>query len=267
MENLEAKVQDQNLKKVITLMLMMVMIALAAYTYLTLEEAKHLGNTEASISVSGEGEVLARPDIATFSFSVVSEGDDAGTAQEKSAIAMNEILDYLKEKGVDEKDIKTQYYNLSPRYEYLRSICNKEGFCPPGERVLRGYEVNQTVSVKVREIDAAGALLSGVGTRKATNVSGLRFTIDDEDVFQGEAREKAIVDAKEKARVLADQLGVKIVSITSFFEEDGGRGGDIYYARAETLSFDGVEDSVVAPSIPTGENVFTSRVNIVYKIK
>lgn len=266
MENLDTKVEKHGLSGVVKLTLIMVMIALASYTYLTLKEADQVSEIVATISVTGEGEVLARPDIATFSFSVVSEADDAGSAQEESARAVNTILAYLNDEGIDEKDIKTQYYNLNPRYDYLQSICPREGLCPPGERVLRGYEVNQTVLVKVRDVDTAGSLISGVGTLGATNVSSLQFTIDDEDELYAEAREKAISDAKDKASKLAEDLGVKIVRITGFYEEGGGRGGDMYNMKAEMVAFDSADESI-APNIPTGENTFTSRVNIVYEIK
>lgn len=242
-------------------------VALGAYTSLALKQARYMHTGPVTISVAGEGEVFARPDIATFSFSVVAEGDDAASAQEQSAEVSNAILGYLEGEGVEEKDIRTQYYNLNPRYEYLESICTSRGFCPPGERVLRGYEVNQTVSVKVRDTDKAGTLISGVGTLGATNVSGLNFTIDDESALIAEAREKAIDDAKEKAEELADDLGVRIVRIANFWENQGPMP---YYARSDmamesmAVAFD---DAAIAPEIPTGENVIRSTVNIVFEVK
>ena len=267
MENLKTHMEHSRLKGLFALVLIMIIVALGAYSFLTLREAKYLVRGEATISVSGGGEVFAKPDIATFSFSVRAEGDDAGSAQEKSALAVNEIIEYLKSEEIDEKDIKTQYYNLNPQYDYVRSVCNKEGFCPPGKQVLRGYEVSQTIEVKVRDVDEAGNLISGVGTLGATNVSSLRFTIDDEEELIAEAREKAIEDAKEKAEELADDLGVSLVRVVNFYEEGGGRGGEYpAIARAESLSFDGVDDAV-APDIPIGENTFISRVNIAYEIR
>lgn len=242
-------------------------VALGAYTALALKQAKYMHTGPVTVSVVGEGEVFAKPDIATFTFSVRAEGDDATAAQEQSATAMNEILGYLEEAGIEEKDIRTQYYNLNPRYEYTQSICTREGYCPPGERVLRGYEVNQSVQVKVRDTATAGELISGVGSRGATDVSGLSFTIDDEESLKAEAREAAIANAKEKADALADDLGVRIVRIANFWEEQGypqpyGYGGDMMERAA--VNDDG---AMSAPSVPTGENTITSRVNIVYEVK
>lgn len=264
-QNIQKNMHD--MRGVITLVLIMVVVALGAYTYLTVKEARHLPQQTASINVSGEGEVFAKPDIATFSFSVTTEGADAATAQEESAEAINDILTYLEEEGVAERDIKTEHYNLNPRYDYVRSVCNTDGFCPPGERVLRGYEATQTVQVKVRDIDEAGTLISGAGTRGATNVSSLRFTIDDDDVYREEARAAAIQEAKEKAEKLADDLGVRLVRIMHFNENQGGYPMPYYAMDGRGGADMAVEEAESAPNLPTGENTFRSNVNITYEIR
>lgn len=238
-------------------------IALGAYVHLTLKEARYLYSGPVVISVVGDGEVTAVADIASFSFGVTAEGEDAVTAQSASAEKMNAILDYLKGAGIEEKDIKTEYYNQNPQYEYPQQICAAGMYCPPGERTLTGYEVTQSVSVKVRETDTAGDLIAGVTERGATNVSGVNFTIDDENVLMAEARAAAVADAKEKAEALADSLGVDIVRMTGFWENQPyydygyGMGGDMK----------AMSESSVSPNLPSGENTITSQVNISYEVK
>ena len=83
---------------------------------------------------------------------------------------------------------------------------------------MAGYEVNQGVDVKVRNIESVGTILGGIGGLGASNISGLNFSIDDEDELKKEANELAINDAKEKAEILADNLGVKLVRIINFSE-------------------------------------------------
>ena len=180
---------------------------------------------------------------------------------------MNTILAYLEGEGVEDKDIKTQYYNLNPKYRYEERVCSSNSYWPPGEPVIDGYEVSQTVTVKVRDLDTAGDLISGAGERGATNISSLQFTIDDETVLKAEARKKAIADAKEKASELAEDLGVHITRMVGFYEnEDGqypmynaGYGGDM----AMNESF----DMKSAPAMPRGENSITSNVTITYEVK
>ena len=255
----------RQLRLLISLVLILIAVALAAYAYTAVKEATYRFTGPTTISVSGVGESLARPDVATFSFSVFAETKDPASAQEQSAESINTITGFLEDAGIEEKDIKTIHYNLSPRYEYVRDGICSEGFCPPGRQELVGYSVNQTIQVKVREVSSAGDVISGVGERGATNISGLTFTIDDEEALQAEAREAAIADAKAKAEALADDLDVRLVRLLSFHES----GGDFYPHPEFGFATAGSEDMAlrVAPNLPTGENTVSSNVTLIYEIR
>ncbi len=250
-----------------SLLILMLIIALGAYAKLTFKESNYINSGPATISVSGNGEVTAVPDIGEFSFSVTAEGEEASAAQEASGEKINSVLMALKDAGVEEKDIKTQNYNMYPRYEYEQEVCPVGAFCPPGERVQVGFEVSQTVKVKVRDLDSAGRLISTAGELGATNISSLQFTIDDTDVLKEEARALAIEDAKEKALKLAGDLDVSLVRMVGYHENEGylpapyayGLGGDEAMERA-VASFD-------APDLPAGENTIASQVSITYQVE
>lgn len=254
----------KHFKLLISIVLLLAAVALAAYSYATLRESAYIFDGPTTISVAGVGEVVARPDIGMFSFSVRAEAEDPMTAQEDSAQAINAIMTYLEgEGGVEEADIKTTSYNLSPRYEFIQEIC-EPGFCPPGRQELVGYSVMQTISVKVRDTDRAGGLISGVGERGATNISGLSFTIDDEEALKAQARAHAIENAKENAEELTDELGVRIVRIVGFSEDDHG----FYPQFSRGFGGDFDEAAIMAvPDIPTGENTITSRVILIYEVR
>lgn len=248
---------------------LMAVVALGAYTYSTLKQTKYMYQGPTSITVTGVGEVFATPDIATFSFTVEAKEADAVAAQNKSNETMTVVLAYLKEAGVEDKDIKTEYYNLVPQYEYPQvGVCTQWGCPPQGEPKLTGYQVSQSVSVKVRDTAKAGELVSGVGSKGAMNVSGLSFTIDDEEKLMADAREKAIADAKEKAKVLAQNLGAKIVRMNGYWEDQGGYPMPYYGAMGGADMMKAESAVMSAPAqLPTGENTITSRVNISYEIK
>lgn len=219
-----------------------------------------------TITVSGEGEVFAVPDTATFSVTVQEEAKEVKDAQDVATGKSNEIVAYLKSQGIDEKDIQTTDYNVYPQYDYVNTVCTN-GYCPPGKQTLRGFQVSQTLTVKVRDTKKAGDLLSGVGSRGASSVSGLSFTIDDQKALEAEARGKAIDDARGKAEALAHQLGVSLVRIVGF-SENGNY--PIYYAKAEmSMAADGRGGEAVPPSpeIPVGENKIVSNVSVTYEIK
>ena len=242
-----------------------IIAALAAYANHAVKQARYSSYGPTTINVRGEGEVLAKPDIGQFTFSVRAEGDDAAAAQEASATSMNEIIAYLTDAGVAENDIKTTNYYLNPRYVYDERVCPMNMYCPPGEPRLEGYEVSQSVEVKVRDLDTSGDLISGVGTHGATDISGLSFTIDDEDALKADARAMAIEDAKAKAEKLADDLDVRIVRMVSYYEEEMYQ--PYYYGGMDAAMERSVAQSAPSPSMPTGENEITSTVNITYEIR
>lgn len=220
-----------------------------------------------TITVSGEGEVFAVPDTGEFSVTVQENAKDVAAAQATATKKANDIIAYLKGAGVDEKDIKTTDYSVYPQYEWQNGVC-KQGaaYCPPGKQVLTGFQVSQTLSVKVKDTTKAGELLSGVGQKGASQVSGLSFTVEDEDALKAQAREKAITDAKTKADELAAQLGVSVVRVVGFSESGGGY--PIMYA-AKTMAMDSMAagEMAPAPQIPTGENKITSNVSVTYEIR
>lgn len=226
-----------------------------------------------TITVEGDGEAVAVPDIATFSFSVVETAKTVAEAQESATKKMEAAVAYLKDQKIEDKDIKTIDYSVYPQYEWQNSVCptaapmSASSYCAPGKSILTGYQVRQTVEVKVRDTKQAGELLSGVGEKGATELSGLSFSLDDKDAVMEEARNEAIAKAKAKAEALADGLDIILVRIVSFNESNSpyypsmsydayGRGGAMMEAKAAN-----------PVPVPQGENKYTSHVMITYEIR
>ena len=214
-----------------------------------------------TITVSGKGDVVVKPDIATVSFGVTAENLDVAKAQTEATTKMNNIINLLKDKGVAEKDIKLTNYNIYPRYDYVQAPTI---YPYTGKQVLAAYVVSQTVEVKIRDISKAGGILSGVGEFGVTDVSGLSFTVDNEEVVKDQARDLAIVDAKTQAKVLAKGLGVKLIKITSFSE---GVNYPNYYGMNKSMALEVSSADAVSAQVPMGENKITSNVSITYEIR
>lgn len=238
-------------------------------TFGTLKYMRFIGSGVAAtntISVEGHGEVTAVPDIATFSVTVREKAKDVSAAQTTATSKSNSIVAYLKEQGIADKDIQTTSYNVYPQYDYVQAACSG-GICPPGRQVLSGYEVSQTITVKVRDTKKAGEILAGVGSRGASEVSGLSFAIDKEDDLKMQARQKAIDSAEEKAKALARQLHVELVRIVGF-SENGAVPPPYAYARGDAMGVVVTESKTApTPELPTGENKITSNVSITYEIR
>lgn len=225
------------------------------------------------ISVNGTADVFAVPDVATFSFSVTESAKDMATAQDLANKKSNTAIEAVKALGVADKDIKTISYNSYPKYEWKSGLCPQSvsssgvemSYPCSGKNVLTGYEVSQTLSVKVRKTQDAGTILAKVGSLNVENISGLNFVIDDMDKVQAEARDKAIQNAKDKAKVLSKSLGIKLDHIINFYENGNGGayGGDMMYSAKGM----GVSAQAVVADIQTGENKITANVTITFEVK
>ena len=248
-----------------TAVLVMAILALASYAILNFKQTSSMYPMPANISVTGEGEAAAVPNVGQFSFAVMADGKTASAAQEESAKKINDIMAYLKEQGIEEKDIKTENYNLNPKYRYDQPIC-RGGYCPPTEPIVDGFEVSQTIAVKVRDTAKSGDLIAGIGDKGATNLSGLTFVVDDTSVVKADARTKAIADAKTKAEKLAKDLGVDLIRITSYYENEGPYPMPYMEKAAMSQSMDATAAGT-APAMPVGENTTKVSVSISYEVK
>ncbi|MFC1700783.1 SIMPL domain-containing protein [Patescibacteria group bacterium] len=228
-----------------------------------IKQGRYIGQeieTKNTITVSDSAEIYAKPDLALINVSVITESKTVTSAMSQNTEKINKISEYLKKAGVNKSDLKTTNFNIFPIYEYpdSRSYSIEK-------RVLTGYEVRQTLQVKIRELEKTGELIQGATDAGANQVGNLQFSIDKQDELLKEAREQAINKVKDKAKELAGQLGIRLVRITNFSE---GGGAPIYknmdFAMTEGLGIGG--GGAVAPEIETGENKIEVSVSITYEI-
>ncbi len=227
-----------------------------------IKQGKYIGQeieTKNTITVSDKGEVYAKPDLALSVFSVVTEAKTVNEAMAENTEKMNAIISFMKGEGVEEKDLKTISFNIYPRYEWQRTGIPPY---PEGRRVLTGYEVRQSLQVKIREMAKIGDIIQGATDAGANQVGDLQFTIDNQDELKKQAREQAIEKAKAKAKELASQLDVNLIRITNFYESSVFPR---YYGLEKMAGIGAVEEAT-APQIETGENKIEVTVSITYEI-
>lgn len=217
-----------------------------------------------TFSVTGEGKVTAIPDIAHFTFSVISEGKDLAALQTDNTTKTNKAIDYLKQSGVEAKDISTESYNVYPQYQYYNCTTPDQP-CPPP--TISGYSVQQTVSVKVRSLDKSGSLIAGVVQNGANSVSQLDFTIDDPSALEAQAREKAIAQAKVKAEGIAKAGGFRLGNLLSIEEGQNTPVPPIYYSKDQAVGMGGAPTAAPTPNIQPGSQEITITVTLHYEIK
>ncbi|MEK7104165.1 MAG: SIMPL domain-containing protein, partial [Patescibacteria group bacterium] len=124
---------------------------------------------------------------------ITTEGNKVETIVQANTEKMNAVLTDIKALGIEEKDIKTKNYSLQPRYEWTET----------GARIPRGYTLTQTIEVKIRDFAKIGNVLEIASSKGVNNIGDLQFTIDDIEKAKSIAREKAIANAKEKAKLIS----------------------------------------------------------------
>lgn len=217
-----------------------------------------------TITVQGEGQATVAPDVARVSFTVEHTATTVADAQVETTRQANAAIEYVKEQGIAEKDVKTMYYNISPQYSYPAPCPVGASFCPPYNPKVTGYQVSETIQVTVRDLKEVGALIGGLGKLGVQNLNGPAFGLDDSSAGYNAARADAIEKAKQQANVLADQLGVRLGKIVNFSESSGR-----YPYPMMAYGLGGGEDTKAAPTpnLPAGENTYSASVSITYEIR
>jgi uncharacterized protein YggE len=256
-----------NFWKASTVAVILLTVFLAVLSLKEIKSIAYVGKSDQiinTISVSGTGDAFAAPDVANISYTVTFSAKTIADAQAQTTTKSNAALKILKDAGVEDKDIQTTSYNINPHYDYQQAVCSSN-YCPPSKSVLSGYDVSQSTSVKIRNLDKAGSVLTSLGTLGVQNLNGLNFTVDKIEDVRAQARNKAIAMAQAKADTLAKQLGVHLVHIAGFYEN-----GDqpIYYGMggAKSMAVDAAP-AVPTPELSTGEQKVTSNVTITYEIR
>lgn len=151
------------------------------------------------MNINGKGMVSVQPDIAVVTLGVETQNRELRTAQNENAITSSRIIAALMRMGIEEEDIKTETYNVSPQYDYVE-----------GKQIFRGYRVIHTFKVTVKNINQTGEIVDAAVAAGANTVSNINFTISNPRVYYNEALKLALRDAVIKAQNIENSLGVLV---------------------------------------------------------
>lgn len=251
------------------------MVSFAAFSYAGSYDKSIEPSSFRAYTAVGEGKVNVQPDVAVFTFTVLTEGGkDLGAVQGDNTKKSTAAVDFVKSMGVDAKDIRTTASNVQPRYEtyncYLPMVAVSDSSetrrCPPPAIV--GYTVTTSYEVKVRDFVKVGEILSGVVDKGANQVGQLSFKVDDQEKAKADARKLAIEQAKKKADEIAKIGGFsrgRLLSIEESipytYDRMYGMGGDSYEMKAMSAP------AAVAAPIEAGSNEITVTVYLRYEIQ
>ena len=168
-----------------------------------------LVSQEEGIWVTGEGEVMVVPDIATLRLGIEAQEATVAEAQSQATEAMDRVMAALTDNGVAENDIQTQYFSIRQITRWVDE-----------EQVVVGYRVTNMVTTKIRDIGKAGIIIDAVAEAGGdlTRIDSIGFSVDDPSAYYEQARQEAMADANAKAEQLAELAGVTLGKATYISE-------------------------------------------------
>lgn len=151
------------------------------------------------MTVIGNGEIVAQPDYAQVQIEVRTQGENVSSIQRENAVIMNRVIDSLIALNIPKESIQTTAYNIFPVYDFI-----------DGRQVLRGYEVQNAITVKIADISQVGTVIDTAIRNGANHVSAIEFKIVNTDAYYRQALQFALVDAMEKAKSMAETMRVTL---------------------------------------------------------
>jgi uncharacterized protein len=208
---------------------------------------------ERTLTVQGQGKASAIPDIATLTVEVSREGTDLDPVLTQVRRDMNKVLEAVKGQAIEDKDVRTEMFNVRPKYEQ-----DKRGNPHPV-----GYAVTNRVWVKVRDLKKTGKVLSAVLNAGATSVNGPNFELDKPESVELQALASAAKEARTKAETLAEAAGVKLGEILTINPQpvNGPMPRRPMMMRAMAMPAAEPEEPIAA-----GEQTLTASVTITFAI-
>lgn len=209
-----------------------------------------LSGQQRGIWATGIGKVSAEPDLAVLKLGIETRSITLSDAHSQASDAMNAVMTSLKRKDISDKDIQTNHYSVQPEYRYDDRA---------RKQVFIGYKISHTVTVKVRDLPAAGNVIDAavLAGGDATRVQGIQLTIDDTSDLKTMARENAIKDALKKAQQFATLTNVNLGRLTYIAETANSSPLMPVYR-----SFAGIAESALEQSTPISAGELDIQVSV-----
>ncbi len=210
-------------------------------------------NGRPSIAARGIGQVKGTPDTLRVVLGVETRSGSAQEALSANSDKATALIDTLKSKGVEAKDIQTSQLSIHPTYD------------DKGQRIT-GYQVNNSVTATLHDIGGAGALIDAAAAAAgdAVRVQSIGFSIDDDSALKAEARTQAVHQAQLQAEQMAKAAGVKLGGIR-LISEVPASGPMPYYEQLNGVAKDSARASSPAPIEP-GQQELSLTVDVVWDI-
>lgn len=208
-------------------------------------------NPENTLSVSGRAEMEANPNQAEVFIGITNQGQDAKSVQDQNAEFSDSVISALVESGVNEGDIETSSYYLSPKREY-----------DPVERkyVDNGYTLTHNLKITTEDVTKTGQIIDIATDNGATDINSINFKLSKELEAQirSEVLAQAGTEARAKAENIAQSMDVKLGDVYSISESN------FYYSPYTTYAEKAAGNTPT--TIQPGKVTLTATISAIFKI-
>lgn len=208
-----------------------------------------------TITVGGQGEVFAEPDLLLTSLYVQERGKDVKVLKDNIDAKIRKIKDLLKAAEIDDKDVRIMQLNVQPRYDWSS-----------GAQKFLGYEVRRDIEIRLKKIENFGKLLDGAIAAGVNHTGYVQLTNQNFNELETEAAVKAVKAAHKKAALLAEAAGAKVGRVLSI-HEDGGYAPPPMPMLRNKMATMSMEAADAAPVESAGQNSIRKSVSVVFELQ
>lgn len=204
--------------------------------------------------VTETGKVTVVPDVVKVTLGIEIQGQTLKQVQSAVNTKSKTLTDSLKKLGIDEKDIKTTNYSVSPEYDYQSNPYR-----------INGYRVSTSYEIKITDFDTVNEVLTIATSTGANIIGNMSFEVNEKtkEKLTQEAREKAVTLAKNKAEGLAKASGITLGKIINVTESTGFD----YPRPVMTIGKEMTADTLETANIQAGETEISVTVSLSYEIR
>ena len=211
------------------------------------------------ITIIGTASAQVVPDLAEISLGVTIEKPGATEASAENARVAQGIIDAAKAQGIEARDIRTQTVTLTQVYDEIHDANGHFTGRKP-----RGFSAENTVAVRVHALDKVGALAQSLIGKGATQFNGISFSVEHPEPVQDKLLGEAVRDAKRKAGIAADALGVKLGPVLLIERPGAETGGTPVFNKGRMLAA-----MAPAPAVPVeaGTETLSSEMEVTWALE
>lgn len=248
------------LEKTMPAFLVIIFFFLAASVYsklgnpLSFSVNSNVTNKTDTFTVTGEGTISVKPDIAYVNVGIQKNAATVKQVQTQVNEVTNKIIAGLKNLNIDSKNIQTENYSINPNYDWTS-----------GTQRITGYTANSQLKIKITDLDKINDVIDSATTNGANQVNNITLDVEDRDAAQDSARKDAVAQATKKAETAARIAGFKLGKIIGYYESSN----ESNMVRPVAYSLKGAgmaTDQAINTNVQTGSEEVKIVVNLSYQI-